>query len=66
MNRPVDESDYDIEHSLSSSELSPLRNQMQQFIKANGGEIDLKAERKIGTDDDMLSSVVIDNRDEHR
>jgi hypothetical protein len=39
---------------------------MRQFIEANGGEIDLKAERKIGTDDDVLSSVVIDNRDEHR
>lgn len=66
MNRPVDDGDYDIEYLRSSSGSSPLRNQMQQFIKANGGEIDLKAERKIGTDDDMLSSVVIDNRDEHR
>ena len=65
MNRPVDEGDYDIEHLRSSSESSSLRNQMQQFIETNGGEIDLKAERKIGTDDDMLSSVVINNRDKH-
>ncbi|TQQ82358.1 hypothetical protein [Halonotius roseus] len=66
MSRPADETEGDIEHLLTSSESSSLRDQMRQFIEANGGEIDLKAERKIGTDDDMLSSVVIDNRDEHR
>lgn len=64
MSRPVDEGEGDIEHLLTSSESSSLRDQMQQFIKTNGGEIDLKAERKIGTDDDSVSSIVINDRDE--
>jgi len=64
MSSPADETEGDIEHLLTSSESSSLRDQMQQFIKANGGEIDLKAERKIGTDDDSVSSIVINDRDE--
>ena len=64
MSRPADETEGDIEQLLTSSESSSLRDQMQQFIKANGGEIDLKVERKIGTDDDSVSSIVINDRDE--
>jgi hypothetical protein len=63
MSRPVDETEGDTECPLTSSESSSLRDQMQQFIEANGGEIDLKAERKIGTDDDSVSSIVINDRD---
>ena len=64
MSRPADETEGDIEQLLTSSESSSLRDQMQQFIKANGGEIDLKVERKIGTDDDSVSNIVINDRDE--
>ena len=64
MSRPADETEGDIEQLLTSSESSSLRDQMQQFIEANGGEIDLKVERKIGTDDDSVSSIVINDRDE--
>jgi len=64
MSRPADETEGDIEQLLTSSEPSSLRDQMQQFIKANGGEIDLKVERKIGTDDDSVSNIVINDRDE--
>ncbi|ERH06978.1 MAG: hypothetical protein J07HN4v3_02605 [Halonotius sp. J07HN4] len=63
MSRPVDETERDTEHLLTSSESSSLRDQMQQFIEANGEEIDLKSERKIGTDDDSVSSIVINDRD---
>ena len=64
MSRFADETEGDIEQLLTSSESSSLRDQMQQFIKANGGEIDLKVERKIGTDDDSVSNIVINDRDE--
>jgi hypothetical protein len=64
MSRPADETEGDIEQLLTSSESSSLRDQMQQFIEANGGEIDLKVERKIGTDDDSVSNIVINDRDE--
>ena len=64
MSRFADETEGDIEQLLTSSESSSLRDQMQQFIEANGGEIDLKVERKIGTDDDSVSSIVINDRDE--
>jgi len=47
MSRFADETEGDIEQLLTSSESSSLRDQMQQFIEANGGEIDLKVERKI-------------------
>jgi hypothetical protein len=64
MSRFADETEGDIEQLLTSSESSSLRDQMQQFIEANGGEIDLKVERKIGTDDDSVSNIVINDRDE--
>ena len=64
MSGSADKTEGDVEQLLTSSESSSLRDQMQQFIEANGGEIDLKVERKIGTDDDSVSNIVINDRDE--